>query len=285
MPRRHSIPVTLRLLRITFRLLSVLAPWLAVRWMYRLWFTSPRFNEPPREAAWGETATRSILPHPLGTMAVYQWGKTGDPIVLLMHGWSGRATQLGAFVAPLLKAGYCVIAFDAPGHGRSAGTSTTIFQISDVLAKITTVYGKPAAIIAHSFGCLVSLYSVAHQQLVLEKLVCISAPSSAVYLVDGFARHLQVSSKVKTAFIQQVEKDFGGNLWQRISASENIQSASFPVLIVHDKEDMDVAWQHAQQLAESGGKHAQLYITEGLGHRRILRDDTVIKRIVDFIHG
>jgi len=282
MPTRRTLPIAQRLLQTTFRLLSLIAPWLAVRWMYQLWFKSPRFTEPSREAAWAAVAARSTLQHPLGEMVVYQWGNTGDPIVMLVHGWSGRATQLGAFAEPLTQAGYCVIAFDAPGHGRSAGHSTTIMEISDVLNKITELYGKPQAIIAHSFGCLASLYCIAHQRLMLQQLVCISAPSSAVYLVDNFARHLCVSARVKAAFMQKVEKIFGDNLWQRISASENIQSAAFPVLIVHDQDDRDVDWQHAQWLAQSG-KNTQLYITQGLGHRRILRDATVIQRIVNFI--
>ena len=42
-------------------------------------------------------------------------------LVLLVHGWGGRAAQMGELIPPLLAAGATVIALDAPakdGHDR-----------------------------------------------------------------------------------------------------------------------------------------------------------------------
>ena len=44
--------------------------------------------------------------------------------VLLVHGWSGRSTQLFAFADKLLENGFMVISFDGPAHGKSTGRTT-----------------------------------------------------------------------------------------------------------------------------------------------------------------
>ncbi|MFP2912939.1 hypothetical protein ACLESD_49620, partial [Pyxidicoccus sp. 3LFB2] len=51
-------------------------------------------------------------------VAVWSWGE--GPRVLLVHGWSGYGGQLTAFVAPLVEAGFSVVAGTTRrGHGVS----------------------------------------------------------------------------------------------------------------------------------------------------------------------
>jgi pimeloyl-ACP methyl ester carboxylesterase len=54
-----------------------------------------------------------------------------------------------------------------------------------------------------------------------------------------------------------------------------------PALIIHDRDDADVPLKDGQAIAQAA--NAELVITEGLGHRRILRDKDVIRRTIDFI--
>ena len=44
---------------------------------------------------------------------------------LLLHGWSGRGTQLYTFAETLQKEGMEVITFDMPAHGKSLGKKQT----------------------------------------------------------------------------------------------------------------------------------------------------------------
>src|SRR6478735_2928342 len=71
----------------------------------------------PRELAYLETARRFVLPTSSGELAAWQWGEAERPLVGVLHGWEGHGAQLGAFAAPLVAAGFRVLAFDAPGHG------------------------------------------------------------------------------------------------------------------------------------------------------------------------
>jgi pimeloyl-ACP methyl ester carboxylesterase len=54
-----------------------------------------------------------------------------------------------------------------------------------------------------------------------------------------------------------------------------------PALIIHDRDDADVPCADGQAVAQAA--NAELLITQGLGHRRILRDKEVITRTIDFI--
>jgi hypothetical protein len=54
---------------------------------------------------------------------------------------------------------------------------------------------------------------------------------------------------------------------------------------VHDRLDREVSFTHAERLADAW-RQARLHATEGLGHRRILRDDGVVAEVVEFVkHG
>ena len=53
-----------------------------------------------------------------------------------------------------------------------------------------------------------------------------------------------------------------------------------PLLVVHDKDDRETAWQDGADIA-SRWPHAELHTTTGLGHVRILRDSAVVERTSD----
>jgi hypothetical protein len=53
------------------------------------------------------------------------------------------------------------------------------------------------------------------------------------------------------------------------------------LLVVHDRGDREVSFTQAERLV-AAWPGAELVATDGLGHRRILRDADVIRRCVDF---
>ncbi len=277
--RSPKTPWALRGLRWVFAALNLLWPAAGARLAYRLWFTSPRFAEPARERRWRKTSHAWFLEHEFGPLAVYQWGQ--GPAVVLVHGWSGRGTQLGAFVEPLITRGFSVVAFDAPGHGRSGGTRTNAFEVAAALQAVTGNTGPAFAIIAHSFGTMATTLAI-HQGMPVDKVVCISAPTSPLFLVEGFCQKFGMNRKTGQLFQQFLEKDFGADIWQRIASDHHVAKCRIPALIIHDKDDADVPWQWSEQLANAwSGSH--FWLTQGLGHRRILRDPSVTQAVSEFI--
>ena len=85
-------------------------------------------------------------------VALYQWGEQGKPLVLLVHGWSGRSGQFYKFIPELLVNDYHVIAFDAPAHGRSKGRRTNILEFVEVIQYISEKFGPIYSGIGHSIG-------------------------------------------------------------------------------------------------------------------------------------
>jgi pimeloyl-ACP methyl ester carboxylesterase len=83
-------------------------------------------------------------------LAVWRWG--AGPTVLLVHGWGSRGARLGSFVGPLTEVGFSVIAFDAPGHGASAGRLSSLPQFIAAIQAIGERFGPLDGVVAHSMG-------------------------------------------------------------------------------------------------------------------------------------
>jgi pimeloyl-ACP methyl ester carboxylesterase len=79
-----------------------------------------------------------------------------------------------------------------------------------------------------------------------------------------------------------MEQRFGADVWRRLSPTEIARGLDIPALLVHDQEDDDVPWQEGATLARTW-PGATSVKTQGLGHRRILRDPDVVARSVAFM--
>ncbi len=271
----------LKVLRAALRSLALLSPRLAGRWLYRQWFTTHRFAEPEREARWRRQGTAFNVAGQNGPLSLYRWGE--GPCVLLLHGWNGRGTQMGAFAAPLVEAGYCAVALDAPGHGRSPGGSTTIFEIIDAVERVAVAVGPLAGIITHSFGAMVIAHAL-RDGLPAARVVCIAPPARLTVLVDSFCRTFRAPAAARAELVRRLQRRFGNDIERQIAADINAADISVPALIIHDRDDTDVPWQQGQLLANAW-PGARLLLTRGLGHTRILRNREVIQTSVDFIAG
>ena len=269
-----------QLMQFGFRAIGTAAPRLAGRCAYRLWFKTYRYQEPERERRLLAQAERLTLNSTSGPVAAYRWGTTA-PSVLLVHGWNGRGAQMGAFVEPLQALGYSVIAFDAPGHGRSTGSRTDVFEVGATIRALADRYGPLHALVAHSFGAMCSAVAL-NTGLPCERVVCISPPASADWLLEKFGELLTLPPRVQTRLRHLFARDYGDDVWERASPRALVQTLSTPALVIHDENDTDVPWQQGEAVA-AAWQGARFLRTRGLGHRRILRDRKVIDAAIDFI--
>lgn len=276
---RKNTPHTLRMMRCGFRLLDKTAPSLGGRWAYWLWFRTQRFPEPRREQRYRETAERLDFVHDGQALAVYAWGQ--GPTVLLAHGWNARATQLWGFVDPLVEAGFRVIAFDMPAHGLSAGKHTDLYKMSAALQAVAREFGPVHGAIAHSAGSP-ALVMALGEGLHIQRVVCLSPPAHTTWMVTSYARALSLSPRMQKTLCRLFERDYGEQVWRQTSAGENVARLDTPALVIHDKDDREVPWQHGEAIAGLW-PGARLLCTEQLGHRRILRNAGVIAEAVTFI--
>jgi len=274
-----GLPMAVLALRLLFRLSGVVAPVLAARFASYLWFRPQRHRPPAREQALLGRAQHVLMHHAGKRIAVYHWGK--GPAVMLVHGWSGRGAQLGEFAEPLAGAGYRAVAFDAPAHGRSDGRDTTLLEISDVILRLASDFGPVHAVIAHSFGVPCVLFAL-QQQRFARRVVAFSTPATLEGLVEKFAGSLALSPRTVQILRDMLVQRFGEDVWTRFSVQNMARSIGLPALVIHDRDDRDVPWQEGDAVARAW-PHARFLRTEGLGHRRILRDLEVIDRVVRFL--
>jgi len=261
------------------RALSRISPYWAARLAFRLWHYPRRHPEPRRERAWLNSARQQQVDYLDGQLTLYRWGE--GPPVLLVHGWDGRATQMGAFAEPLVHAGYQAVAVDLPAHGRSSGKRTNMVESAAAVHHVGEVLGSLAAVIAHSFGAGVSAKAIA-DGLRTDKVVLLSPPANLRWLVDNYRQMLNLSSAGALQLEKILVEHYGESIWQRVSTDHNMASAGLAGVIIHDRDDRDVPISQSETLHRAWPQ-STLVETTGLGHRRILRDPEVISRCVDFV--
>lgn len=282
-PKKASVvpktPFVLRLIRGGLRWLGKIAPGLSSRLAYRLWFYPRRFDTPAREKRWLADAEPVEIRHNEERLVGYQWGS--GPVVLLVHGWDGRGSQMAAFAAPLAAAGYRSVAVDLPAHGQSTGRRTNMAEAADAINTIAEAVGPVEAVIGHSFGAGALARSMA-TGLKVNKAVLISSPANLRWMADSFYSMLDLSPRIQRGIEARINRDFGQSIWEEVSADHNLQGSSIPGLIFHDQGDRDIPFSQAERIAEAWPA-ARLVPTDGLGHRRILRNQEVINTCVEFI--
>jgi pimeloyl-ACP methyl ester carboxylesterase len=280
--RKDNIPLLLKAMRWAYPRLERWAPFLAER-IFRLVFYVPlTYRVPEKEKEAEKSAVQSILKVGKKSIQLYSWGDASRPYVLFVHGWAGRATQFRKFVKPLNDAGYFVLGFDGPAHGKSSGTKTSILEFEQVLHAIFESKGAPVAVITHSFGGAAVLFSMMNG-LPVKILINIASPSVPDEILKTYLRAINGSWKSAERFKPFVKK-MTGREFEEFTALYAIANLPKPVklLIVQDEDDGDVYALHADALLKVYPS-AQMMRTKGLGHTRILKDDEVIKGCVAFI--
>ncbi|MEU5217582.1 alpha/beta hydrolase [Streptomyces sp. NPDC020807] len=222
-------------------------------------------------------------------VVTYAWGDGRRP-VLLVHGWSSRASRLTAFVEALLARGYSPVAFDAPGHGESGGEASNIVEYREIIRELHARHAQHTrdggfeAVIAHSFGVLAALFSL-RDGLRTTRFVGLGGVGSFDMLLAGFRTQLPVSELVVRRMREYVEGVLAPDepgIWDRFGADADPDGLGAPVLLFHDEDDDMVPLAQARFLARVYGDEARLVVTRGLGHRRILDDPEVVREAVEF---
>ncbi|RKN38596.1 alpha/beta hydrolase [Streptomyces hoynatensis] len=273
------------LVRHTLTATSRVAPGLAGRYALRL-FAVPvtRTRLKPQEQPVMRAARREEHQVNGKTAVVYRWGDGTRP-VLLMHGWQFRASRFSPLVAAMAERGYSPVAFDAPGHGEGSGRATTILEYLELARRLQAVDGRYSALVGHSVGALAAFFAL-QEGIAAERLVSLAAPADFAFAVDSFCAGLRVGPRVKPALRRAVElRLFPGekDIWNRFSAIHRHRDLTVPMLLVHDRDDATIPLRETERIAEVYREQADLLITGGLGHRRLLAAPEVIEAVGDFL--
>ncbi|MDQ3951507.1 MAG: lysophospholipase [Actinomycetota bacterium] len=275
--------LALRATWLATRLGAAISPRAAGPFAARLWFTPWRVPVGARGLARQEEwlkPTESVTFEVDGRRLAGFTAGSG-PGVLLVHGWGERAASLGAFVDPLVGAGYRVVGVDLPGHGASEGGRTDGFEVAAAIAAVAESAGGVRAAIAHSMGAMTTMYAV-REGLALDALVLLGSPARLESGLAKFAEIFSLPPKAVAGLKAWIDRRYGADVWDRISARTIAPELDVPALILHDRDDPQVDFADAEAL-HAVLPQSRLVTTETLGHGRILRDDTVVEAAVSFL--
>jgi len=276
--RSFREPASLRLLRAGHRALSAVARETAAARAERLFLTPPR----PRRPAWEVEllARAEARPMRVGGRRIETWTWGTGPSVLLVHGWGGRGTQLGAFIAPLVAHGFSVVTFDAPGHGASPARLCSLQDFIRAVSAVAEDTGPLAGFIGHSLGAAAGVLAL-RGGLRAGAAVLLAPPANPEELAGKFANLCRISGPVRDSMKIRLAARHGV-AWETLRLYEPAPQAPAPLLIFHDHRDLKVPARNARVLA-AAWPGASLVLTRGLGHHKILRSPEVVSGAVSFL--
>jgi pimeloyl-ACP methyl ester carboxylesterase len=211
-------------------------------------------------------------------LAAWSWGD--GPTVLLHHGWNGGAAHMTAFVKPLVDAGFSVVTYDAPAHGSSPGRITSAPEMARILREVAYRLVGLHAVVAHSIGGAATLIAI-RNGLKLDRAVLVAPPSDLRGFIDLFGEHLDLPAPIREGMARRTASWYDIE-WTQMEVSYWAQAERPPILVIHDRDDRVVPWDHGERIRTLWGR-ADMITTQGLGHRRVRRDDEVIRRSVEFL--
>lgn len=226
--------------------------------------------------------SRSVIsgrPH----LVAYERGR--GPVVLFVHGWGGRGAHLALLASAAAERGFRAVLFDAAGHGESGGNRIGFDCFAQSAARAAKSIGLSIhCIVGHSAGGLSVMAKSAAPQLQAKGYVCIAAPLYPYVPLDRLREELGASENVlercKPFYASQLDMT-----WEALrEGAAYWPSPRARLSLVYDRDDKQVRSQDGTTIRQLW-PGADLLVTTGLGHQRLLWDQQVIDHVVQFIES
>ena len=260
------------------RTLQFVSPSQAARVAELLFFTPPRTRLTPEQRQMIERARPFTVRADGSRIAAWTWGD--GPVVYLVHGWGSRGARLGAFVPALLAAGYQVVTHDAPGHGASDGRMSSMPQFARTLMAVVDTVGPAVGMITHSMGGSATTLAM-HWGLHVPRVAFIAPAADPPVWVGQLALAMGLREDTVARMKARSERRLG-LAWESLHVPTMARQMESPLLILHDRDDDVVPVSDGEAIAQAW-PGAQLVLTDGLGHKQIVRTPAVVTQAVDFI--
>ena len=268
--------------RFAMRRLDRVASGLAARMTYSLISSPPRHRPSNAEGLLRASAHQWKIPFQDGWLQCYRWGK--GPQCLFVHCWGGRGTQPEAMIRQLVQSGFSVVSFDHPAHGLSSGKWAEQMRMAQATAAVIHDVGPIDTLIAHSLGVAATAIALRDYELDVQRLVSISSLTDCTWFTNVIGACLGISNHTVAKARARIDANYAQPVgWDTLSIPHMLAHLKIPMLLVHDRDDLEIPFEHALKIQQTL-RHAELIATEGLGHRRILKDLAVIDRISRFAH-
>ena len=156
----------------------------------------------------------------------------------------------------------------------------TIPEITRAIRAVAESRGPLAAIVAHSVGATATVRAL-WEGLEAGAVVLVGPAADLVTPALRFSETFGFSRDVRERMHRRIEQRVGRS-WSVFDTVALAPALVAPLLVIHDRGDAEIPWQHGAAIARAW-RGAEMLMTEGLGHRRILRDPDVVAAAVAFV--
>ncbi len=274
--------LAIRYIRTKFKLLSAISKKKAAEKAFEL-FCTPQSRNKKKLPKVFEEAEKLHFEIEGAIVRGWRFNHPAEKKLLIIHGYESSVINFDRYIKPLTKKGYEVLAFDAPAHGRSGGKKITAPLYKETIQKINKLYGPVHSYMAHSFGGLavsLALEEISHTKD--YKLVLIAPATETTTAIDTFFRFLQIDPSVKPEFEKVIIKK-GGVSSEWYSIKRAMKHIRAKVRWFHDEDDDTTPLSDVLPIKAENYPNIEFVFTQGLGHRRIYRDNKVTKSIIEFL--
>ncbi|MEO9870168.1 alpha/beta hydrolase [Ekhidna sp.] len=248
-------------------------------WHY---FTMPgrvRFSEPQNDIV--SKANISQTNYRGDLIKCYQWGEEG-PKILLCHGWRSKGADFRRMINSLVADGYVVEAIDMRAHGNSEGKHTALPEFRDIIKKHVSKNGPYEAIIGHSLGALAAgiVLSELGENFQPNNFFVLAAPPYVRYFFDDIVKEIGCNHSVYEAMCGLVKERYHQpvdyfDLRLKATQMKNVNTHLF-----YCEDDQVIPFDKGIELEEAW-PHASFVHVKGLGHYKIIANDSIISYMIN----
>ena len=262
--------------------LDFLNPYLCMRFVAYLWTkpSKPKLNIKEEEFSLNRDNFFLEVKAINKTIKCYHWVGDG-PKIILVHGWSGRATNMYKIIEKLNQNNFDVYAFDAPAHGESSGGNTNLPEFISCIESLASKLYPIHALIGHSLGGFASVYCAA-KKIKLDKIILLCPVNNVFELFETFFNYTRLKEKTRNLMINYFIKKTGIIINSELSSEKLVKQIKAKILLIHDESDTQLSILESKKIKKNIA-FGTFYFTKGLGHSRLLRNSKVVDRINSFL--
>lgn len=265
-------------------MLSILCPEIAARQAFNL-FRHPRIIKVrERERRFFEKAKILRIPYEPEDIILYETGNESGEKVLLIHGWESNPGSMGGIAKELVNNDFHVFSLNLPAHGISRLKTTTMLHVSIMLTDLIKEHFKAQkiSVVTHSFGSGAISFALSRGKIGLKNMVFVTSPEKIYDIFADFASNINLNENALEKLIAITEKKFNFTL-DGLRISSSLKDSEFDkLLLIHDRYDKVLPYENAETINRLV-PNSDIFTTEGKGHYRLLWDEKVIQKTVEFL--
>jgi len=274
--------VVLVLIKSYFRIASIMSPRLAARHAFTLFQKTAKKKFKSKEETFYNSSSTFSAEGKHGIITCYENGDPSGELVILVHGWNSNAGSMSGIGNALVDKGYHVISFDLPAHGKSKEKYTNMIYCKDALEAVlrSVSTDQPISIVAHSFGSLVSAYTLSTMTIRVKNLVYLTCPDKVSFIFEEFRDTIGLGDKAYELMVNKTEQILKENL-EEVTVLNKLELTNYEKLVlIHDVHDKVLPYSNSIRIVESL-PDTTLFSFEKVGHYRMLWNTEIIETLVN----